>query len=60
MIRCLACATVLILSPIGAVDAAEPPAVVRILFVGNSYTSANNLPGMLATLSKAGDRFVPT
>jgi hypothetical protein len=27
---------------------------LRVLFIGNSYTAVNDLPGMFATLSKAG------
>jgi len=29
---------------------------LRILFIGNSYTSVNNLPKMIADLAKAGDQ----
>src|SRR5688572_2691951 len=34
----------------GVIDAAPPP-VVRVLFVGNSYTAAHDLPGVLARLA---------
>ena len=36
--------------------AADSPEPVRVLFVGNSYTAVNSLPGMLTTLAKAGNR----
>lgn len=47
---------VLTLLPIGTLDAAKPTDTVRILFVGNSYTYANNLPAMLEALSESGKR----
>jgi hypothetical protein len=53
-IGCLA--AVLALLPIGTLDAAKPTDTVRILFVGNSYTYVNNLPAMLAALSRSGRR----
>jgi hypothetical protein len=37
-----------------------PPSCLRILFVGNSYTYVNDLPGMFAQLAKAGGRRVET
>ena len=58
-IGCLA--AVLALLPIGTLDDAKPTDTVRILFVGNSYTYVNNLPAMLAALSRsAGDLFGTT
>lgn len=40
---------------------ASPAAPRAVLFIGNSLTSANNLPGMVAQLSvAAGDPIVPT
>jgi len=43
----------IILTTAGAipVDAAEP---LNVLFIGNSYTAANNLPNMVTTLARAG------
>jgi hypothetical protein len=40
---------------------AEPPtegAATRVLFLGNSYTGANNLPGMLQALAASGGRSI--
>ena len=37
-----------------AARAEEPVKPLRVLFVGNSYTSVNNLPGMIAALARAG------
>lgn len=45
----------LLLAPIAACSS-EP--AVRILFVGNSYTFSNDLPGMVGELSDAADRRV--
>jgi hypothetical protein len=36
-----------------AVDAAAPPRTVRVLFIGNSYTYGNDLPGLIAQLLPA-------
>jgi hypothetical protein len=36
--------------------AAEPDAPLHVLFVGNSYTSCNDLPGLLERLAAAGRR----
>ena len=35
-----------------------PPAPARVLFIGNSLTLANDLPGMVTALAKAGGRDV--
>jgi len=37
-----------------AACSSEPP--VRVLFVGNSYTHSNDMPGMVADLAEGGDR----
>ncbi len=34
--------------------AADPEKQIRVLFIGNSYTSTNDLPQMIAQLAKAG------
>ena len=39
---------------------AEDPACVRILFIGNSYTFTNDLPGTLVKLAEAGGKRVET
>lgn len=43
-----------------ATEAVLPDADVRILFVGNSLTEANNLPGLVATIAKAAGHSVET
>lgn len=59
---CLVCIAVLLIVPADLVQAAEPqsennpPRTLRILFVGNSYTSVNDLPKLVATLCRAADR----
>ena len=40
--------------------AAAPDVPVRVLFIGNSYTHANDLPGMVVALSAAGGRRIVT
>lgn len=35
------------------IDAVVPPRVVRVLFIGNSYTGNNYLPGVVASLGEA-------
>jgi hypothetical protein len=47
-------ALVLLLAGVGVSAAAEPPR--RVLFVGNSLTAANDLPGLVAALSRAAGR----
>lgn len=41
-------------------DPGLPEAEVRILFVGNSLTAFNNLPGLVATIAKAAGHSVET
>lgn len=38
----------------------EDPACLRVLFIGNSYTSANDLPGTFARLARSGGLRVET
>lgn len=40
--------------------AAAPDVPIRVLFIGNSYTHANDLPGMVVALSAAGGRRIVT
>ncbi len=47
-------------SPVGCTDQHTDIACPRILFIGNSYTSVNDLPGTLAALSKAGGHPIQT
>ncbi len=37
----------------GALDASVPAPTLRVLFLGNSYTYVNNLPGVIAKLGEA-------
>ena len=54
MIRIVFClGLVVFLSPRSfAVEPADQP--LRVLFIGNSYTSFNNLPGLVAAMAEAG------
>ncbi|NLE67883.1 MAG: SGNH/GDSL hydrolase family protein [Lentisphaerae bacterium] len=45
-----------LLGMLAAARAGEGPKPVRALFIGNSHTSYNNLPHMIAELAKAGGR----
>jgi hypothetical protein len=38
----------------GSLSAAPPPRALRVLFIGNSYTAANNLSNLFADLSRSG------
>src|SRR5689334_14784342 len=40
-------------SPLRAAEPAEGGGPMRVLFIGNSYTSVNNLPGMVQALAVA-------
>jgi hypothetical protein len=51
---------VLMSSSAAAADNPRGVGVARILFIGNSYTFYNNLPGMVAGLAKSGARGVET
>ena len=44
--------TVTLLALVAGLAAAQPAPSIRVLFIGNSLTSANDLPGMLGTLSR--------
>jgi hypothetical protein len=48
------------LSGLSCTNATGAGACSRILFIGNSYTTANDLPNMLAELAKAGGHKVET
>jgi len=52
----LRCLLVLLPVMLVAVTGQVPASKANLLFVGNSLTSANDLPGMVATLSKAAGR----
>ena len=41
-------------------DTGSPNVCVRVLFIGNSYTSINDLPGMVASLARAGGHPIQT
>jgi len=41
-------------------DTGSAIACVRVLFIGNSYTSVNDLPGMVASLARAGGHPIQT
>ena len=43
-----------------AVSCSEDPQCTQILFIGNSYTFTNDLPGMLTSLAKSGGHRVET
>jgi len=59
----LAVFAVLAVAVIGATpapaDGTEPPAPLRVLFVGNSYTFYNDLPGLVRRLGAADEPPVP-
>ena len=40
-------------TPAGAAKASAPPAALRVLFIGNSLTAANDLPAMVSALAAA-------
>jgi hypothetical protein len=44
----------------GCTDAHGANSCPRVLFIGNSYTSVNDLPGMFAALAKAGGHPIQT
>jgi hypothetical protein len=43
----------LLLGSVAATGEALPPRILRVLFIGNSYTHVNDLPGMIAQLLPA-------
>ena len=47
-------------SSAGCMDAHGANSCPRVLFIGNSYTSVNDLPGMFAALAKAGGHPIQT
>ena len=47
-------ASLLVLAAIRGAPAADEPQPLRVLFIGNSYTSVNDLPKMIDELSKTG------
>lgn len=48
------------LIPLGCNNTAGAKACVRVLFIGNSYTYVNDLPGMFTELARAGGHTVKT
>ncbi len=49
---CLLGFIILVLRPYEPHRVSDAPNITRVLFIGNSYTYANNLPGLLIELSK--------
>ena len=54
MFRRTVLASLLLLAAFRGVPAADDSLPLRVLFIGNSYTSVNDLPKMIDELSKAG------
>jgi hypothetical protein len=52
--RCIFVALAILLVPALSSTAQQETKPVRVLFIGNSYTFVNDLPGMIAELAKAG------
>src|SRR5437868_13153706 len=44
----------------GCPDQEQAPACTRVLFIGNSYTTVNDLPGVFASLARSGGHRVET
>ena len=47
-------------SPAGCTDAHSTNSCLRVLFIGNSYTSVNDLPATFAALARAGGHPIQT
>jgi hypothetical protein len=66
MLRCFLIFCLLLLAPLGCSGntacgaPGDSDGCTRVLFVGNSYTLANDLPAMFAKLAKSGGRRVET
>src|SRR5574342_386010 len=54
------CALILLTSGCSPRSCSEDPECTRVLFIGNSYTFVNDLPGMFAGLASAGGHRVET
>src|SRR5512134_2367661 len=54
------CALILFTPGCSPRSCSQDPECTRVLFIGNSYTFVNDLPGMFAGLAKAGGHRVET